>query len=394
MVARDVTDEKRAQQHLAYLLPLLDYTEDAVVACDAGWHVTMWNRGAERLFGWTAAEELDAQRLSSARRQPRAAPGASAASVGERRLARGARGWAQGWITGPDPDDWRRDPEPRGEITGYLGIHRDISERKRADERVRYHASLLDNVEDGLIATDAKDFRIRAWNKGAERLYGFSAEEVLGRPAREVASFPGDESRLTLERELLESGRTRIEFTAHRKDGSPVEVELIAVAVKDRRGEASGYLGIHRDITEQKRAAERLAYHASLLENLDDAVLATDAEFVLTAWNRGAEQMFGWTAAEALGQKLYELIGTDWTDAELASRLRRLAEGRKARTTGRWYGKGGNPVAAESLTIAVRSEDDRVTGYLSIMRDISALQESSWSRNAGWTSRQRSQRSA
>ena len=266
--------------------------------------------------------------------------------------------------------------DPHGQITGYLGIHRDITARKGAEEQLRYHASLLDNVGDALIATDADNFRITAWNRGAERLYGFSAEEVLGRPAREVARYPGDQSRPTLERELLETGRRRLEFAARRKDGSAIEVELTAVAVKDERGETSGYWGIHRDITEQKRAAERLAYHASLLENLDDAVLATDTEFVLTTWNRRAEQMFGWTAAEALGQKVHELIGNDWTDAELAPRLRRLAEGRKARTTGRWYGKGGNPVPAESLTIALRSEDDRVTGYLSIMRDISALQES------------------
>ena len=102
-----------------------------------------------------------------------------------------------------------------------------------------------------MIATDAEDFRITAWNRGAERLYGFSAEEVLGRPAREVATFPGDQARQKLEAELLETGRTRIEFEARRKDGTPVEVELIAVAIKEERGETTGYLGIHRDISER-----------------------------------------------------------------------------------------------------------------------------------------------
>ena len=59
---------------------------------------------------------------------------------------------------------------------------------------------------------------------------------MLGRPAREVASYQGVEARLELERELLETGRTRIEFTAYRKHGTAVEVELIDVAVEDERG--------------------------------------------------------------------------------------------------------------------------------------------------------------
>jgi signal transduction histidine kinase len=74
----------------------------------------------------------------------------------------------------------------------------------------------------------------------------------------------------------LETGRTRIQFSARRKDGSPIEVELIAVAVKDERGETSGYLGIHRDITERTRAEEQLAYNARLLETTarEQALLA------------------------------------------------------------------------------------------------------------------------
>ena len=135
---------------------------------------------------------------------------------------------------------------------------RDITERKRHEDRLRYHAGLLDNMEEGLIATDADDFRITAWNRGAERLYGYSAEEVLGRPAREVAGFPGDQARLKLEGVLLDTGRTGIEFTAARKDRSPVDVELIATAVKDEQGKTSGYLGIHRDISRRKRGQEQL----------------------------------------------------------------------------------------------------------------------------------------
>jgi signal transduction histidine kinase len=96
---------------------------------------------------------------------------------------------------------------------------------------------------------------------------------VLGRPAREVATFPGDQARLKLEAELLETGRTRIEFEARRKDGTVVQIELIAVAVCDERGETTGYLGMHRDLTERHRMQRALETHAQQQALLADLTL-------------------------------------------------------------------------------------------------------------------------
>jgi len=176
---------------------------------------------------------------------------------------------------------------------GLWVFSRDIAERKRAADEHQVLVSLLDNEEDGVIATDADDFRVTAWNKGAERIYGFAAEEVLGRPAREVASSPDDRSRLRLERELSETGRTRIEFTARRKDGSAVEVELIAVAVKGEGDEIRGYLGIHRDITLRKRVEERLdeareAERSRIARALHDQALRTLTDALALAIMAGA----------------------------------------------------------------------------------------------------------
>jgi PAS domain S-box-containing protein len=142
-----------------------------------------------------------------------------------------------------------------------------------------YHASLLEHVDDAVVGTDP-DFRVTVWNRGAERLYGFTAKEVLGRPARVVASYAGDRSRLELERELLETARARTQITAHRKDGTPVDVELSSVAVRDPGGAVTGYLGIHRDMTEQKRTAEergRRAHQQSLVAELGLRTLAGGA---------------------------------------------------------------------------------------------------------------------
>lgn len=152
--------------------------------------------------------------------------------------------------------------DKHGEIVAAVLAMYDITERKNQEERLAYDASLLENVDDAVIGAD-REFRLTVWNEGAERLYGYAANEVLGRDAREIGSRPGDPSRVELESELFETGRVRTEVTAFRRDGTPVEVELIAAAVRGGDGEVTGYIGIHRDVSERKRTEKVLEMRAS-----------------------------------------------------------------------------------------------------------------------------------
>jgi len=162
----------------------------------------------------------------------------------------------------------------------------------------QYQAHLLDMVEDGVVGTDA-NFCITQWNLGAERLYGYTAAEVLGLPANTVATFAGDDQRERLERELLEHGRSRLEITAVRPDGTPVEVEIVVATVRDDAGGVRGYLGIHRDVTERRRAARHLERLSAVVANSRDfigfadldgrAVFVNDAGLRLLGLHSGAE---------------------------------------------------------------------------------------------------------
>jgi PAS domain S-box-containing protein len=294
VVMEDITEERRVDEERAYHANLLGSMQDAVLATDDRFVLTAWNPAAERMFGWSAREALGrfVHELipTSFSDQELMAEMDELVRVGRWRGEatwygkNGVPVWAEGLTVAVGGD--------RGETTGYLCIMRDITARKRGEEELRYHAGLLANVDDAVIATDADDFLVTTWNPGAERLYGFTAEEVLGRPAREVASCLGDQARLKLEREQLEGGRTPLEFTAHRKDGTRVEVELIAVAVKNERGEIRGYLGIHRDITKRKRGEDALreadARIVSILESSTDEFIAFDRDWRYTYVNRRA----------------------------------------------------------------------------------------------------------
>jgi PAS domain S-box-containing protein len=159
-------------------------------------------------------------------------------------------------------------------------------------------------------------------------LYGFTADEVLGRPARDIASGAGDGSRRALERELLETDRARTEITAYRKDGTPVEVELISVAVRDADGALSGYLGTHRDITERKRLAqERIdrTYRQSLVAGLALRALAgSELQVLLDEAARAVAEGLQATPvaiAEVLsgGETLVLRAGVGWHEAAVGT---------------------------------------------------------------------------
>ncbi|HKP88493.1 MAG TPA: PAS domain S-box protein [Thermoleophilaceae bacterium] len=146
-----------------------------------------------------------------------------------------------------------------GGIVGAAMIAVQLAAQTDAGVRLAYFDELLKGSDDAIVGTDA-DFRVTIWSAGAEKLYGYTADEARGRMARELASYGGDPSRTRLEAELSERGRTRTELTAMRPDGQAVEVEMTIVAVSDDGGEVVGYLGIHRDVSAHKRAeAEREA---------------------------------------------------------------------------------------------------------------------------------------
>jgi PAS domain S-box-containing protein len=191
----------------------------------------------------------------------------------------------------------------------------DVTEQRRQEERLSYLARLLDNTEDAIVAFDPEWF-ITVWNAGAERMYGWTADEVLGRYTLEVARLelsPAERTEVRLA--VAERGRWRGEITAYRKDGAPVRIELIAVAVRGTDGEITGFLGIHRDLTEHRRDIE------TILESITDAFIAMDRNWRYTYVNdRGLRRMEAWlgrtfTREEVLGRNAWELfpaaVGTE-----------------------------------------------------------------------------------
>ncbi|MFQ3661290.1 MAG: diguanylate cyclase [Chloroflexaceae bacterium] len=147
---------------------------------------------------------------------------------------------------------FRRDA--RGQVLQVVGQIEDVTEQHLAEERLRYQANLLANVADAVIATDLA-FQIQSWNAAAERIYGWSAGEVMGRSVDEVLktryTHDSEESALQV---LFSNGRWSGEVEQRRRDGSYVPIQSSVALLHDSAGQITGMVAINRDISERRHA--------------------------------------------------------------------------------------------------------------------------------------------
>src|SRR4051794_31658732 len=240
-----------------------------------------------------------------------------------------------------------------GAIVGGVLVMTDLTEQKAEAERLTYLAGLLGNTEDAIVALDAEWF-VTVWNPGAERMYGWTADEVLGRHTLQVARVEMSyEERADVRRAVAEHGRWRGEVVAYRKDGTPVCVEMITVALRGEPGGITGYLGIHRDVSERKRAegALREAHERSttILESITDTFFAWDREWRLTYLNEralaAARIVHGQnlTRSDLLGRNVWEIfpatVGTPFEEQYRVALSEQRTVDFEARSpyTGNWW---------------------------------------------------------
>jgi len=134
----------------------------------------------------------------------------------------------------------------------YVAIRSDITERKRAEEQIREQAELLDQAQDAILVRDL-DQNILFWNKGAEKLYGWSAAEVIGRNAEEILYKEHSAQFDAARQAIIEDGEWKGEVHQARRDGTEIIVESRWTLVRDEEGQPKSILIINTDVSEKKR---------------------------------------------------------------------------------------------------------------------------------------------
>ncbi len=254
-----------SEQRLQYLVAgISDY---AIYMLDPQGYVTSWNAGAQRFKGYVEHEILQ-QHFSRFYTPEDRATGLPAQAL-KQALEQG-KFEAEGWRVRKDGSRfWAHvviDPiyDEHGTLLGYAKITRDVTERRKAEEALRESEQrfrlLVQGVTDYAIYMLSPEGVVTNWNVGAERIKGYSYNEIVG---QHFSRFYTDEDRLAgvPVRALgmaAEAGRYESEGWRVRKDGTRFWAHVVVDAVHDEGGELLGFAKITRDLTEKKQAAEAL----------------------------------------------------------------------------------------------------------------------------------------
>ena len=242
-----------------YLAAIVESSDDAIFSESLDGTITSWNRSAARLFGYSASEAIgrNAQIIVPLDRgaeeeqmRARVRGGGAALEVFEAvRVARDGTRIDVSVVFSPICDE-------SGAVVGVSTIARDIRERSRADLATLRLAAIVKSSDDAIISKDLNGI-VTSWNPSAERLFGYTAEEMIGRSITTI--IPRE--RLSEEDEVLSRVRAGVgvdhfETVRQRKDGSSIEISLTVSPIRNARGTIIGASKICRDVTERNRLLE------------------------------------------------------------------------------------------------------------------------------------------
>ncbi|HKQ31341.1 MAG TPA: PAS domain-containing sensor histidine kinase [Burkholderiales bacterium] len=232
-------------------------------------------------------------------------------------------------------------------------------------------AAIIESSDDAIISKNL-DAVVTSWNGAAERLFGYTAEEMVGQPIFRIVppDHPEDVFRIL---EAIKRGEKVGHFETVRvhKSGQLIPVSLTVSPIRDRAGKIIGASKIARDISERTRFERTRAHLAAIVDSAEDAIISKDLNGVIRSWNKGAEHLFGYTIREIVGLPVTLLIPADRQDEEpqILARIRlgeRVEHFETMRVT-----KRGRLIPV-SLTISpIKDNAGNVIGASKIARDIS-----------------------
>jgi len=374
-ILRDVTLQQQEKDRLRTLSRVVEQSPSMVIITDPDGHIQYVNPIFTEVTGYTLEEakgqtpRIIKSGLTNSEvyteMWARLKRGETWSGELQNRRKNGERYWVKSTIS-PVRND-------QGEISHLVDVQEDVTIRKEAEEQLRFQASLLENVSDAVYSLNV-DMQIVSWNRAAERMYGWSPQEVIGKNTAEIlqSTYEGI-SREDVRASLLREGRWEGEGKYIARDGHVVYALTSASTIRDRVGNPVAFVIIQHDITERKRVDEALRASEErfrmLVNSMDDVVFTLDTNQRYTSIYGRTLAIYRTPASELLGKTATELFG------ELQAEAHRAASERALSGESLMYEWTMLDRVILSSLSPLRDSNGVITGVVGVGRDITRLKE-------------------
>lgn len=256
----------------------------------------------------------------------------------------------------------------RSDVRYIVQRRKKEEELRKSEERFRL---LVDNVKDYAIFMMDKNGLVESWNRGAELLQGYTANEIIGKsssifytPEDVAEGIPERNMAVAVSQEHYETQGMRV-----RKDGSVFWAHAVITPLYDQ-GNLTGFAKITRDITGQKKQDEQFNLLSRQFEQTQDVIYVTGTDLKIRTWNKGAEELYGYTKEEAIGQDSNKLLQSIVKPGFIEEAVQLLS------THNYWTGelsrktKSGREIVVRSSITTIKDDEGVITAYVSVNMDI------------------------
>lgn len=263
------------------------------------------------------------------------------------------------------------DRDPDGEVRGFYALVQDITERNEEEAERRQWADAFEHCAHGIAIGDPASHRIVVCNSAFARLHKARVEDIVGSAILSLYAGADHEHIRQNVTRADQIGHAQYEANMVRRDGSTFPVQMDLVSVRGDDGDLLYRVATVQDISQRKDAEKELAHQASILERVNDAVITSDENLIITSWNSAAETMYGWKAGEVIGRKGEDVLATEFFGEARAEAIQGLRDTGEFSAEITQVRKNGTRFHVETRAVAMRQDNGNITGFISINRDIS-----------------------